>query len=156
MQPSRVLGMAAVFFRGVCAGTIDSRNGNATVTPAPRKNVRRERCFLVMNIYSTPFVRKSNSKRVNNKSESTVNTEAQTLTASRRHPFERQLLHSRSGLSDVEIAFRIDCDLVASPDDAGRLDLAHNFERLAIDDENLGASTNIKELLSCIGRKSQI
>src|SRR5438034_11094578 len=54
MQPSRVFGLAAVLLSGVCAGTIDSRNGSATVTPAPRRNVRRERCFLVTNIKWTP------------------------------------------------------------------------------------------------------
>src|SRR5215471_19358183 len=32
------------------AGTIESRNGNATATPAPRRNVRRESAFFVMNI----------------------------------------------------------------------------------------------------------
>src|SRR5215510_7805467 len=34
----------------VMAGIIDSRNGNASVAPAPCKNVRRERWFLVINI----------------------------------------------------------------------------------------------------------
>src|SRR5882724_5968276 len=52
MHPSRLFGLAAVLFKGVCAGTIDSRNGNATVTPAPRRNVRRERDFFVMNMVS--------------------------------------------------------------------------------------------------------
>jgi hypothetical protein len=32
------------------AGIIDSRKGNASVAPAPCKNVRRERCFLLINI----------------------------------------------------------------------------------------------------------
>src|SRR6267142_4321843 len=50
MHPSRLFGLAAVLLSGVCAGTIDSSSGNATVTPAPRRNVRRERCFLVMNM----------------------------------------------------------------------------------------------------------
>src|SRR5439155_9463550 len=50
MHPSRLFGLAAVLFKGVCAGTIDSSSGNATVTPAPQRNVRRERCFLVMNM----------------------------------------------------------------------------------------------------------
>src|SRR5262245_59493917 len=34
----------------VMAGIIDSRNGNASVAPVPCKNVRRDRCFLVINI----------------------------------------------------------------------------------------------------------
>ena len=38
---------AAVWASAVAAGTIDSRNGNASVTPAPCRNVRRDRCFLV-------------------------------------------------------------------------------------------------------------
>src|SRR5207244_4426960 len=50
MQVSRLLGFAAVLLSGVCAGTIDSKNGNAIVTPAPRRKVRRERCFLVINM----------------------------------------------------------------------------------------------------------
>jgi hypothetical protein len=32
------------------AGTIDSRNGSATVTPAPRRNVRRDNDLFVMNM----------------------------------------------------------------------------------------------------------
>src|SRR6188474_2455189 len=42
--------------RGLCftllanAGTIASSNGSATVAPSPRRNVRRPRCFWVMNI----------------------------------------------------------------------------------------------------------
>ena len=44
-------GAAAVWRRGVCAGSIDSRNGKAKVVPTPRRNVRRGICFLVMNIY---------------------------------------------------------------------------------------------------------
>src|SRR5215510_15026535 len=43
-------GPAAVWRWGVCAGSIDSRNGKATVTPTPWRNVRRGMCFLVMNI----------------------------------------------------------------------------------------------------------
>src|SRR5258706_14847054 len=50
MHVSRLFGFAAVLLNGVCAGTIDSKNGNATVTPAPRRNVRRERCFFVINM----------------------------------------------------------------------------------------------------------
>src|SRR5213593_1547333 len=44
-------GPAAVCRNGVCAGSMDSRNGNATVTPQPRRNVLRGMCFLVKNIY---------------------------------------------------------------------------------------------------------
>src|SRR5262245_5673170 len=38
---------------GTKAGNIESSNGSANVTPAPRRKVRRERCFFAMNI-STP------------------------------------------------------------------------------------------------------
>jgi hypothetical protein len=54
MQVSRVLGAAAVFCRGVCAGIIESSSGKATATPAPRSNVRREMCFFVRKFISTP------------------------------------------------------------------------------------------------------
>src|SRR5450755_547775 len=50
MQARRVLGFAAVFARGVCAGTIESSSGSARDAPMPRSNVRRDRCFFVMNM----------------------------------------------------------------------------------------------------------
>src|ERR1700722_9958910 len=50
MQASRVLEFAAVLFKGVCAGTMESRKGSARETPMSRNTVRRERCFLVMYI----------------------------------------------------------------------------------------------------------
>jgi hypothetical protein len=50
MQASRLLGFAAVFSNGVWAGTIDSSKGNDKETPTPRKSVRREMCFLVINV----------------------------------------------------------------------------------------------------------
>src|ERR1700730_11053365 len=46
----RVFGLAAVLTRGVCAGTIESSSGSANAAPAPRRTVRRDRCFLVRNI----------------------------------------------------------------------------------------------------------
>jgi hypothetical protein len=52
-EASRVFGTAPATLNGVCAGSIDSRNGSATVTPAPRNNVRRERCFFVMKFMTT-------------------------------------------------------------------------------------------------------
>src|SRR5262245_18267936 len=45
---------AAAFANGVNAGIIESRNGNATATPAPLSIVRREMCFLVMIICVVP------------------------------------------------------------------------------------------------------
>ena len=47
-------GAAAVRRSGVSAGTIDSSSGKASVTPAPRRNVRRGMCFFVMNIARPP------------------------------------------------------------------------------------------------------
>src|SRR5215831_18740001 len=49
MPTKRRTGAAAVNRSGRSAGTIDSRNGSASVTPAPRRNVRRGMCFLVTN-----------------------------------------------------------------------------------------------------------
>src|SRR5580704_8700882 len=46
----RVFGLAAVLLIRVWAGTIESSNGKARATPAPLRTVRREMCFLVMNI----------------------------------------------------------------------------------------------------------
>src|SRR5262245_14339875 len=53
MKASRVLGTAPASLDGVCAGSIDSNSGKASVTPVPRKNVRRERCFLLMKFISS-------------------------------------------------------------------------------------------------------
>jgi hypothetical protein len=50
MHPRRLFGLAAVPARAVAAGTIDSRKGNASVTPVPLRKVLRERCFLVMKV----------------------------------------------------------------------------------------------------------
>src|SRR5260370_41480441 len=50
MQARRVFGDAAVLDNGVCAGTIESSSGNASDAPQPRRTVRREICFLVMNM----------------------------------------------------------------------------------------------------------
>src|SRR5215469_10911777 len=55
----RVFAPAAVFAKGVCAGTMESNNGNASATPAPLRTVRREMCFLVISIaypFQFPFM----------------------------------------------------------------------------------------------------
>jgi hypothetical protein len=52
MPQKRLLGVAAVLTSGVAAGIIESRSGKASVTPIPRKNVRRGKCFLVMKAIS--------------------------------------------------------------------------------------------------------
>src|SRR5262245_49427495 len=43
-------GFAAVWDRAVEAGIMASNNGRLTAAPAPRRNKRRDRCFLVMNM----------------------------------------------------------------------------------------------------------
>src|SRR5688572_32038976 len=47
MHPRRVRALAAVCAHVVAAGTIESSKGSASVTPAPRRNVRRDRWVLV-------------------------------------------------------------------------------------------------------------
>ena len=47
---ARHAAFAAVCASSVRAGIIESSSGSARVTPMPRRNVRRGRCFLVMNI----------------------------------------------------------------------------------------------------------
>ncbi len=42
---------AAVCAIAVAAGIIASSSGRDTLTPRPRNTVRRDRCFLVMNIF---------------------------------------------------------------------------------------------------------
>src|SRR2546422_8214149 len=46
----RGFGAAGVCASAVAAGTMASRSGNANVTPAPWRKVRRGMCFLVINI----------------------------------------------------------------------------------------------------------
>ncbi len=53
MPTKRFTGAAAVSRSGVSAGTIDSSSGSARVTPAPRRNVRRGRCFFEMNMIAS-------------------------------------------------------------------------------------------------------
>src|SRR6185503_168541 len=66
MHPRRVFGEAADCANAVAAGTIESRSGSASVTPAPRRNVRRERCFLVMNMAIVPCNAKCKIQNANN------------------------------------------------------------------------------------------
>src|SRR5262245_1460768 len=53
-QASRVREAAAVWRSGVIAGTIDSRNGNPTTAPMPRRTVRREICLFAINMRLSP------------------------------------------------------------------------------------------------------
>ena len=45
-----VVNSSASLLIEVCAGSIASSNGNAIVTPAPRRKVRLGMCFFVMNM----------------------------------------------------------------------------------------------------------
>src|SRR5437867_10664373 len=81
---------------------------------------------------------------------------APLLSLRRRHSLERQLLQSRCRLHDVEIALGIDINVMTRSEDACRLGTADNLQRLAIENENLVASTNIEELLIGIRRQCEI
>jgi hypothetical protein len=48
--PKRNAGLACALAIGVSAGTIDSRNGSASVVPRPWRKTRRGSDFFVMNI----------------------------------------------------------------------------------------------------------
>src|SRR5690606_33929839 len=48
-------GVAAVCASAVRAGIIASSSGSAMVAPTPRRTVRRDRCFFVMNILLSSF-----------------------------------------------------------------------------------------------------
>ncbi len=50
MNASRGVAFAAVFAMAVLAGIIASSSGSAMAAPTPRSTVRREMCFLVINI----------------------------------------------------------------------------------------------------------
>src|SRR5207249_1935701 len=86
----------------------------------------------------------------------TLPREPAVALSSRRHSFERQFLHTRRGLRDVQISFRIAGNLMPGSNDASRLDVTYNLERLAIHNENAVPSADIKELLVRIGRQSEI
>src|SRR3954447_14946238 len=50
MNPARDGAAAAFDASAEAAGTMASSIGSASVAPTPRRNVRRDRCILVMNI----------------------------------------------------------------------------------------------------------
>src|SRR5262245_14732831 len=58
IHASRVLGLFAAVRDWANAGSMESRKGKATVAPIPRSMVRREICFLVMNINVSLFPRR--------------------------------------------------------------------------------------------------
>ena len=65
ISPKRLAGLALVFAIADRAGTMLSRSGSATAAPRPRKTVRREIVFFVMNIlilYSSPQRTQSKSR----------------------------------------------------------------------------------------------
>jgi hypothetical protein len=51
--PNRCGGFAGVWARADSAGTIDSRNGKASVVPMPRSMVRRDNALFVTNMVSS-------------------------------------------------------------------------------------------------------
>src|ERR1700692_149578 len=53
IAPNRRCGFAAVLARAVKAGTMESSNGSARVTPMPRRKVRRGNDILVMNMVAS-------------------------------------------------------------------------------------------------------
>src|SRR5580658_6343658 len=63
-NPRRGEGFAAVLLSAVCAGSMESSNGRASVTPTPRRNVRRGRCFFVMNIILWPLLESGGIVRI--------------------------------------------------------------------------------------------
>src|ERR1700730_5256050 len=60
ITPNRFTGLAAVFAMADSAGTMLSRNGNASVAPMPRNTVRRGIAFLEINIALPLFCRDAN------------------------------------------------------------------------------------------------
>src|SRR5215510_14099913 len=78
------------------------------------------------------------------------------LLACFRHSFKSQLLKSGSCLCDIQITFGVSCDLMACADHARRLDVADNLERVAIENENSVATSDIKELLVGIWRQGEV
>src|ERR1700674_3148076 len=63
----------------------------------------------------------------------------------RRHSLVGEFLQPHAGRRDVDVALRIGGDEMAA-DNAGGLDLADKFERLAVDDGDRGAVADIEEL----------
>src|SRR5688572_18706832 len=61
MAPKRFNGLAAVCAMAVIAGTMASNNGSARVAPTPRRTVRRDIDFLVMNM-AAPIAKIPNPK----------------------------------------------------------------------------------------------
>src|SRR5580704_16107362 len=63
IAPNRRCGFAAVLAIAVKAGTIDSSNGSARVTPMPRRKVRRGNDILVMNMVASSLLSWSGYRR---------------------------------------------------------------------------------------------
>src|SRR5205814_10138024 len=57
MPQKRLFGAAAVCASAVAAGIIESSSGSASVTPMPRRNVRRGTARFVMNVICASFRR---------------------------------------------------------------------------------------------------
>src|SRR5688572_2133105 len=85
MAPKRFSGLAAVCAMAVIAGTMASNNGSARVAPTPRRTVRRDIDFLVMNM-AAPIAEGPNAKIPNPKSQ-TPNPNALCPSLSTRASF---------------------------------------------------------------------
>ncbi len=59
-------------------------------------------------------------------------------------------------MREIDIAFGVSRDVMPRSQNAGRLDRAHDIERLAINDGNAFVGTHIQELLSSVGGQRQI
>src|SRR5438128_7271355 len=74
----------------------------------------------------------------------------------RRHPLEGKFLESVARLRDVDIAFRIGGDVMAPTDLARNLYRPSDLERLAIDDGDLLAVSDVQELLVRVRGQGQV
>src|SRR5947209_5972406 len=74
----------------------------------------------------------------------------------RRHPLECKFLESVARLRDVDIAFRVGGDVMAAADLARNLDRPSDLERLAIDDGDLLAVSDVQELLVRVRGQGQV
>src|ERR1051325_7937929 len=84
MKPMRGEGFAAVCDKAVDAGIMASNNGSPTATPAPRRNVRRERCFFVMNMVAPNFISVGPTNRPTGGTPASLHAAPYRACASRR------------------------------------------------------------------------
>src|SRR3989442_1085477 len=123
-------------------------------TPPSSRPLRPPSCMRAI-AESLSFRRNLKCSTVN--AESGSKPTSPTSTRSLPAPFpERELFESPRRLHDVEIALGIDSNVMTCSEDACWLGTADNLQRLAIENENLVAATNIEELLIGIRRQCEI